>query len=534
MSNPKGDGHALVHLQSGKRLDVAGGIVKVGVPVWLWEPITQAPQQQWRLLHDGQLTIRTADEKDLFLRVDATTNCMELVEAEGTCFALRPLDGALCFPARAPSHLLTADTGSTHHSGKGCDILVMQLSDALTVGEVMLLHRWRVHVPTVNAAGLDPAEARTLGCMLGVACGDALGAPWEGWQSGAIHHRNPCGVRWMDKFCDRNLGPGILTDDTNQSLAIAASLVEKGRLDPQHVGMRCVEFYAVMKSRGHSYFFGSGGERFFDALLSGYHSFDKFDRFHPEWQRYDSCGGVMCVAPLALAFRNTAAPDGDARLARAVFDGLHIRMSCNESAFLVAKAITLLLQMEPSSFDPIDFLRELQTSMSLMVESYSYGLSDERTKWLGRNPHEWIPQKLATIAELLARMQAFTLAELLEYEQKHELRFATWKDFPVLAMQTVPAALWHFLRLWDSPVDCLAAAVGAGGDADSIATTCGALLGALHGMSFVPQQWFDALENSIHGRDFLWRTTRQLHATFAAGDEQGASMESRHPVAGMA
>eukprot|EP01050_Picozoa_sp_SAG11_P004981 SAG11_NODE_334_length_10569_cov_9.662082_2_plen_590_part_00 len=516
----KNNGHVLVHLQSGKRLDVQGGAdyIRPGGKLWLWDPITDAPQQAFQLLHDGRLMASRGSDRpqaDLFVCVDVASKIITLAETGSTRFALRPVDGALCFPARSPSHFLTAAAVTTH-AGQACDLKIVELSAGLTIGDTMTQHRWRALVPTVARLGTTATEARTLGCMLGVACGDALGAPWEGWRSGAIHNRNPSGVRWMDKFSDCNLGPGLLTDDTNQSLAIAASLVEMGRLDPRHVGMRCVEFYAIMKSRGHGKFFGSGGERFFDGLLSGYHSFDKFDKFHPEWQRYDSCGGVMCVAPLALAFRDTSTIDGDARLARAVFDGLHIRMSCNEGAFLVAKAITLLLGEEPAKFNPNMFLEQVTQSMSTFLSTNSHGLSDARTKWHGRNPHEWIPRKLVAIRDLLACVNALTTQELVQHEQENMFRFAAWEHFPVLAMHTVPAALWHFLRLWDSPVDCLAAAVGAGGDADSIATTCGALLGALHGVEWVPQRWFDTLENTIHGRDFLVRTARELHANFGA------------------
>lgn len=53
------------------------------------------------------------------------------------------------------------------------------------------------------------------------------------------------------------------------------------------------------------------------------------------------------------------------------------------------------------------------------------------------------------------------------------------------------------------PENAVVAAVGLGGDADTIGSMCGAICGALYGRVWIPARWFDAIENdSEHGRDY--------------------------------
>ena len=53
------------------------------------------------------------------------------------------------------------------------------------------------------------------------------------------------------------------------------------------------------------------------------------------------------------------------------------------------------------------------------------------------------------------------------------------------------------------PENAVVAAVGLGGDADTIGSMCGALCGALYGRIWIPARWFDAIENDgEHGRDY--------------------------------
>jgi poly(ADP-ribose) glycohydrolase ARH3 len=74
----------------------------------------------------------------------------------------------------------------------------------------------------------------------------------------------------------------------------------------------------------------------------------------------------------------------------------------------------------------------------------------------------------------------------------------------------VAAALWAFLRYGKTPEECIIRAVGFGGDTDTLGAMAGALVGALHGSSWIPARWYDNIENGVHGRDEIVALAQRL------------------------
>src|SRR5919205_3545233 len=76
------------------------------------------------------------------------------------------------------------------------------------------------------------------GCLLGLAVGDALGAPLEGLSAQQIraHYDRVVdyvdGVRAWKKKPYRWRLPGLYSDDTQQALALADVLLDHGRVEP--------------------------------------------------------------------------------------------------------------------------------------------------------------------------------------------------------------------------------------------------------------------------------------------------------------
>ena len=71
-----------------------------------------------------------------------------------------------------------------------------------------------------------------------------------------------------------------------------------------------------------------------------------------------------------------------------------------------------------------------------------------------------------------------------------------------------------------------------GGDTAGAGVICGALLGTLHGPSWVPRSWFSLLDNGLHGRDFAIRTGKLLAEAFPSPfDADWARSESAEPMA---
>src|SRR5439155_7556659 len=82
---------------------------------------------------------------------------------------------------------------------------------------------------------------RVRGCLLGLAVGDALGAPLEGLSSQQIksHYgrvRNYVdGVQAWKRKPYRWRLRGLYTDDTQQAMALCDILLEHGRIDPERL-----------------------------------------------------------------------------------------------------------------------------------------------------------------------------------------------------------------------------------------------------------------------------------------------------------
>jgi hypothetical protein len=87
---------------------------------------------------------------------------------------------------------------------------------------------------------------RCVGCLLGTACGDILGAAVEGGSAREI--RELYGE--LRDFADSGRGFGCYTDDTQMTLALATSLVECGLVDAAHVSTKYAEFYEAWRGYG--------------------------------------------------------------------------------------------------------------------------------------------------------------------------------------------------------------------------------------------------------------------------------------------
>ncbi|RAP42354.1 ADP-ribosyl-[dinitrogen reductase] hydrolase [Rhodovulum viride] len=145
-----------------------------------------------------------------------------------------------------------------------------------------------------DATRPDPTD-RALAAYLGFAIGDALGATVEFMTRREIaaqygQHREIIGGGWL------RLAPGQVTDDTQMSLALGASLIRCGGLDPQDL---CEAFAAWLKT---------GPADVGNTCRRGIQRF--LNRGTVEGPRSEGDagnGGAMRVLPVALA--TLGAPD---------------------------------------------------------------------------------------------------------------------------------------------------------------------------------------------------------------------------------
>lgn len=94
----------------------------------------------------------------------------------------------------------------------------------------------------------DPSKFE--GCLLGLAIGDALGMPFEGWRPTSMV--NKLGGRLTDFVAcpERGLKAGQWTDDTKMALSLLGSILKCGKLDPAEAAKSYVDWFETGDLRG--------------------------------------------------------------------------------------------------------------------------------------------------------------------------------------------------------------------------------------------------------------------------------------------
>ncbi len=193
-------------------------------------------------------------------------------------------------------------------------------------------------------------------------------------------------------------------------------------------------------------------------------------------------GGAMRVAPVGvwahrdgLALRHLA--ENRARIT-------HIHPLGVGGATLQAAAVAVACRTATTdAFDAVSFLDQVEELAPVLPDAYGYALWDVR-EFLHAVPATWDAQeRLGSSCE---------------------------------AHESVPAALYAFLRQPCSFESAVTWAVRLGDDADTV----GAIAGAYHGYSAIPEKWLRALENREKDREYTLLLADRLYDQWAARAEE--------------
>jgi poly(ADP-ribose) glycohydrolase ARH3 len=289
-----------------------------------------------------------------------------------------------------------------------------------------------------------------LGSMVGTALGDAIGEM-------AFRLPDEAGLRfWIARL---NLGsdPAAClryTDDTAMALGLAQSLVQLGCIDEQHLGDTFRENYRREPWRGYA----SGPPTLFGLVDRLGLSYTEAARSLFGGQGSYGNGAAMRIAPVGLFFHD--APDLYEQAERSAIV-THTHPIGVDGAAVLAWAIARAVDLDPHQPFP--------------GEQFAAGLVD-----FARTPQ--MQTKIERVCALLADdTPPATAAYLLGQN--------------VTAHQSVPYALYAFLRHPHSFEDCLFCAILNGGDRDTLGAMACALSGAYLGIDAIPLDWRARLEN---------------------------------------
>ncbi len=293
---------------------------------------------------------------------------------------------------------------------------------------------------------------RAVGCMVGAAVGDALGAPFEFLPSGTYRDRFPVAARdgagEMIGGGAFDWAPGEFTDDTQMALVIAASLVEHGRYDLDDIWWRWRIWARTSRDVGAATATALQAEDWRDAGAR-----------HADPVRTAGNGALMRAFPLALATLHT----DDAHARAIVLDqamSTHPHPAAGWGAWLAVAAMrSAILTDGPADMARIAALGALGREIVTM------------------HAHE---------PAHAPRLQGMLIAEW-EPAAADVGNGSVWG--------CLAQAVWS-LRCSEDYETAVVKVVDLGSDADTVACVTGALAGAVHGLGAIPPRW----RRMVHGR----------------------------------
>ena len=280
-------------------------------------------------------------------------------------------------------------------------------------------------------------KERFTGCLLGLAVGDALGAPVEFRKRGSFEPVS-C-MRAGGKF---RLEAGTWTDDTAMALCLADSFIEKGLFDPSDQMARYLRWYM---------------------------------------EGYRSCTGVAIGVGGTIQnaiIRFSCNPEGDP------FIGLSGNLAQGNGS---------LMRLAPV---PLMYFGDLESTIFFSGESsrttHGSKVCIDACRYLSALIHEALSGKSK------AELKDFEIDDVAPEIKDVVARSKTHCDENEIessgyVLHTLMAALWGFWST-DSYQEGLLKVVNLGDDADTVGAVYGQLAGAYYGVGGIPEDWLDVLK----------------------------------------
>jgi ADP-ribosyl-[dinitrogen reductase] hydrolase len=328
---------------------------------------------------------------------------------------------------------------------------------------------------------------RARGCLLGLAVGDALGAPLEGLSAQQVraHYGQVVdyvdGVRAWKKKPYRWRMPGLYSDDTQQALALAEVLLERGEVDPACLA---AVYRALATPKGAYLGAHRGISRSFRLVLA-----DLERGVSPRETGQDSAGigAAMRIAPVGLYFQAQPEAIFEAVMAASLMTHRDVRSLAG--AMAVALAVRHLAAggaCEPS------FLFRLAAEVARAEGRIAAEFAGAVTALEAHRRS--LSQAIAHVEAVLERPRDRALAALVEEANRHGATPPCRRPTMGFAPACIPACL-YLLMVTRSFEEALVEVVNLGGDADSAGAILGAMAGAHYGLEAIPDRWLAGLQN---------------------------------------
>jgi ADP-ribosyl-[dinitrogen reductase] hydrolase len=285
---------------------------------------------------------------------------------------------------------------------------------------------------------------RLAGCLVGLAVGDALGAPLEFLPRDQVRKRFPQGLREMTASSLWNKGE--YTDDTQMALLIAESLLQNEGFVASDIAKRFQEWARAAKDVGI--------QTRAVVNMAGYaedpeRCARKYYTDHPDSSAGN--GALMRCAPIAL-----------------------FCLSSIEELIEMSRASGRVTHQDPKA----------QSSCVILNGCIRAAICND------------VRDARAEVLALVPDSERTTWHQLERIENYREQEIAS----SGYTVHTLEAAFWSFLTT-ESYEHAVVRAANLGDDADTVAAVCGALAGAYYGYSAIPERWREQLQDEARIRE---------------------------------
>jgi ADP-ribosyl-[dinitrogen reductase] hydrolase len=330
---------------------------------------------------------------------------------------------------------------------------------------------------------------RVRGCLLGLAVGDALGAPLEGLSAQQIraHYGQVVdyvdGARAWKRKPYRWRMPGLYSDDTQQALALCDVLLEHGRVDVD----RLAELYLGLATPKGTYVGAHRGVgRSFRQVLA---DLERGVSPRDTGQRSAGIGAAMRIAPVALYFNGETEAMVAAVMAASLMTHRDIRSLAG--AMAVSHAVR---RLSAGALRDPSFLFRLAADVAREEERI---LAEHSRTVTSLEQHgRSLSRAIAHVESLLESPRERALAALVEEANRHGADPVCKRATMGFPPACIPTCLYLLLTT-DGFEEAITEVINLGGDADSAGAILGALAGAHYGIAAIPDRWLDGLQNRV-------------------------------------
>lgn len=301
-------------------------------------------------------------------------------------------------------------------------------------------------------------EHRFVGCLLGLAVGDALGGCFEGHTSGGI----------VGRYINRRVllespprAPLYYTDDTQMAIGVAEALLQ------DHAIVEATLCRAFISNFQPNRGYGRGARVVLGAMEDG-KDYKAVAENHFPGGSYGN-GAAMRVAPVGMFFHHDLNQVWQQARLSAV--PTHVHPLGIEGAQILATAVALCLRMP--QWDRHAFFEQL----------------------LSRCVSGVFRAKLEMAASVQGESDLIPLGNGIE------------------AHESVATAIACFTLAPNDYWEVISSAIFLGGDTDTIAAMAGSLSGAFLGVDAIPMNLIALLEETPKGREYIVDLARSLAAS---------------------